>query len=330
MAFKISICNQKGGVGKSTLAVNVAAGFAASGKRVLLVDFDPQANSTSGIGFVLPQGNPSVYEAILSGEAAQALAPTQFLGLDILPASPDLAGAAVELVSAQAREHKLRQLLTTIENNYDIILIDCPPSLGLLTLNALFASELVLIPMQCEYYALEGLGQLLKTIEMIRDNASHHIEILGALLNMYDRRSKLNQEVAKEMWRNFPGRVFHTIIPRSIKLSEAASFGKTIFQYAPATSIAGALRQLTQEILNVLYPQEISAPEIVQDTNLPVPLEENLPVTQSPGQEAIVDFHEGEKLPTTKTEAPPDISIPQTPAPEDFKNNDTYKDNINL
>jgi chromosome partitioning protein len=255
MAFKISICNQKGGVGKSTVAVNLAAGLAALGKKILLVDFDPQANATSGVGFKLFENQPSVYDALMEENISLGLRSTQFLGVDILPASPELAGANIDLVNLPERENKLNKILSQVENNYDIILVDCPPSLGLLTINALYATDEVLIPLQCEYYALEGLGQLLKTIDLIRENSDKNLNVLGVLLNMYSARNKLNQEVAKEVRRNFFGRVFKTIIPRSIKFSEASSFGQTIFQYASASNVAWAYSQLAQEVLNILYPE---------------------------------------------------------------------------
>ncbi|MEK7120427.1 MAG: ParA family protein [Patescibacteria group bacterium] len=262
MAFKISICNQKGGVGKSTVTVNLAAGLASLGKKILLVDFDPQANATSGIGFKLFENQASIYDALMEENISLCLKPTQFLGVDILPASPELAGANIELVNLPERENKLNKILSQVENNYDIILVDCPPSLGLLTINALYATDEVLVPLQCEYYALEGLGQLLKTIDLIRENSDKKLNVLGILLNMYGARNKLNQEVAKEVGRNFSGRVFKTIIPRSIKFSEASSFGQTIFQYAPESAAASSCKQLAQEIINILYPETVVQGEI--------------------------------------------------------------------
>jgi len=262
MAFKISICNQKGGVGKSTVAINLSAGLASLGKKILLVDFDPQANATSGIGFKLFESQPSVYDSLVEEDVSLCLKPTQFLGIDILPASPELAGANIELVNLPERENKLNKILSQVENNYDIILVDCPPSLGLLTINVLYATDEVLVPLQCEYYALEGLGQLLKTIDLIRENSDKKLNVLGILLNMYGARNKLNQEVAKEVKRNFSGRVFKTIIPRSIKFSEASSFGQTIFQYAPESLAAFSCKQLAQEILNIFYPEIIAKEEI--------------------------------------------------------------------
>lgn len=270
MAFKISICNQKGGVGKSTVTVNLAAGLASFGKKILLVDFDPQANATSGIGFKLFENQASIYDTLMEENISLCLKPTQFLGVDILPASPELAGANIELVNLPERENKLNKILSQVENNYDIILVDCPPSLGLLTINALYATDEVLVPLQCEYYALEGLGQLLKTIDLIRENSDKKLDVLGIVLNMYGARNKLNQEVAKEVKRNFSGRVFKTIIPRSIKFSEASSFGQTIFQYAPESMAALSCKQLAQEILNILYPETIvkeANPELEPDAH---------------------------------------------------------------
>ena len=281
MAFKISICNQKGGVGKSTVTVNLAVGLASFGKKILLVDFDPQANATSGIGFKLFENQSSVYNSLTEEDISLCLKPTQFLGLDILPSSPELAGANIELVNLPERENKLNKILSQVENNYDIILVDCPPSLGLLTINALYATDEVLVPLQCEYYALEGLGQLLKTIDLIRENSDKKLNVLGILLNMYGTRNKLNQEVAKEVGRNFSGRVFKTIIPRSIKFSEASSFGQTIFQYAPESRAAFSCKQLAQEIINILYPESI----IKEKTDEGVEKIPIMPQEASPGLE---------------------------------------------
>lgn len=250
MARIISFVNQKGGVGKSTSVVNVGAFLAAHGKYVLIVDLDPQANTTSGLGIDPYQTEWHLYHVLANGLVPEeAIRKTGVFGLDILPSSPVLAGANVELVTQPNREFRLRESLARITTNYDYILIDSPPSLGLLTINGLVASDSVVIPVQCEYYALEGLGHLLKTIDLIRDNLGHSVSVMGAVLTMYDRRNRLNRDVVKEVQRNFPGRVFGTVVPRCVSLAEAPSFGKTILQYDVYSKGAKAYRQLAEEIL---------------------------------------------------------------------------------
>jgi len=252
MAQIIGLVNQKGGVGKSTSAVNLSGYLAAMGKYVLLVDIDPQANASSGIGLD-PQTVPlNLYHSLIGGLLPEEIIrKTNLFGYDIMPAAPDLAGATVELVSQANREFKLYELLRRIRTNYDYILIDCPPSLGLLTVNGLVAADEVIIPVQCEYYALEGLGQLLKTVELVQENLASPTKIKGALLTMYDRRNKLSRQVRKEMERNFSGHVFNAVIPRCVKLAEAPSFGKSILQYNPHSKGAKAYRQLAQEIISL-------------------------------------------------------------------------------
>lgn len=252
MARIITIANQKGGVGKSTTAVNLGAYLAAFGKYVLLVDLDPQANATVGLGTDWRTLDKHLYHS-LSGllEPEHIIKKTGLFGYDLLPAAPALAGASVELVGLERREWRLYDILRKIRTNYDYIIVDSPPSLGLLTLNGLVASEEVIIPVQCEYYALEGLGQLLETIELIRNNLGRELKIKGALLTMYDRRQKLSREVAKEVRRNFPGHVFSAVIPRCVSLAEAPSFGKTILQFDPYGSGGHAYRELAQEIINL-------------------------------------------------------------------------------
>ncbi len=252
MARIISLVNQKGGVGKSTSAVNLLSYLAALGKYVLLVDLDPQANATSGMG-VNPQTVPlNLYHSLVGGLLPEEIIrQTGLFGYEIMPAAPDLAGAAIELVSEDSREFKLYELLRRIRTNYDYILIDCPPSLGLLTINGLVAADEVIIPVQCEYYALEGLGQLLKTIELVQENLDSPIKVKGALMTMYDRRNRLSRQVRKEMERNFAGHVFETIIPRCVKLAEAPSFGQSIIQYNPHSKGAKAYKQLAQEVINL-------------------------------------------------------------------------------
>jgi chromosome partitioning protein len=252
MAQIISLVNQKGGVGKSTTAVNLAGYLAAMGKYVLLVDTDPQANATSGIG-VDPQTVPlNLYHSLVGGLLPEEIIrQTGLFGYDVMPAAPDLAGATVELVTLPNREFKLYEVLRRVRTNYDYILVDCPPSLGLLTINGLVAADEVIIPVQCEYYALEGLGQLLRTIELVQENLDRDLKIKGALLTMYDRRNKLSRQVRKEMERNFAGYVFETVIPRCVRLAEAPSFGQPILQYDPHSRGAKAYRQLAQEIIKL-------------------------------------------------------------------------------
>ncbi len=216
-----------------------------------MVDIDPQANATFSLG-INPKNLPlSIYHALMGNISPRAIIrKSPFFGYEIMPASPDLAGATVELVSIKDREFKLCQLLDKIKEDYDFIIIDSPPSLGLLTINALCASKEVLIPVQCEYLALEGLEQLLSTIDLVKNNLEKDLKILGALLTMYDRRNRLSREVAKEIRRKFPGYVFDAVIPRTIALAEAPKYGKTILQYAPTSPAAKAYRELAQEIIN--------------------------------------------------------------------------------
>lgn len=252
MAQIIGLVNQKGGVSKTTTAINLCAYLAAMGKYVLLVDIDPQANATSGVG-INPQTVPlNLYHSLIGGLLPEEVVrKTGIFGYDIIPAAPDLAGATIELVSVPNREFKLYELLRRIRTDYDYILIDCPPSLGLLTINGLVAADEIIIPVQCEYYALEGLGQLLRTIELVQDNLGSNLKIKGALLTMYDRRNRLSRQVRKEMERNFAGYVFGSVIPRCVKLAEAPSFGQTIIQYNPRSKGAKSYQQLAQEIISL-------------------------------------------------------------------------------
>lgn len=252
MARLISLCNQKGGVGKSTTAMNLAAFLAAFGKRVLFVDIDPQANATSGFGINPRKLGKSLYDVLIGKAPASAvLKKTPFFSLDLLPASIALAGAAIELVDIPHREYRLKEALESVRRNYDFVIIDCPPSLGLLTINALTASQKALIPVQCEYYALEGLADLLRTIQLVNANLKTRVAVMGALLTLYDRKSRLHRAVAKEIRRKFPGYVFEAIIPRNVSLAEAPSFGKTILQYDPYSHGAKAYRQLAEEVLKM-------------------------------------------------------------------------------
>lgn len=252
MARIISLCNQKGGVGKSTSAQNLSVFLAALGKRVLLVDIDPQANATSGMGVNPRRLEKSVYHPLIGKMSVEdVIKKTRILNVDLLPASSALAGAAVELVDMRGREYKLKEILEPIRRKYDFIIIDSPPSLGLLTINALTAAGKVIIPVQCEYYALEGLADLLRTIQLVNTNLKTKIAVFGALLTMYDRKSRLHRAVAKEIRRKFPGYVFDAVIPRNVSLAEAPSFGKTILHYAPYSHGAKAYRQLAEEILRL-------------------------------------------------------------------------------
>lgn len=252
MARIISVCNQKGGVGKTTTTINLGAYLAALGKYVLLVDLDSQANATIGLGVHVADNGSNVYHSLISDlNPSLAIRKTSLFGFDILPAAQSLAGATVELVTMEERETRLKKVLNSVRTNYDYILIDCPPSLGLLTINALAASERVVIPVQCEYYALEGLSQLLNTIELVRNGLNSDLQVLGVLLTMYDRRNQLSHQVVNEVSKNFPGRVFNAIIPRTVSLAESPSFGKTILQFDPDSKAARAYRQLAEEIIKL-------------------------------------------------------------------------------
>ncbi len=252
MARIIGIINAKGGVGKTTTANNLGAYLAALGKYVLLVDLDPQANATSGLGIKLEDDHVNLHHTLVASEEPGAIIrKTSLFGFDILPSAPSLAGATVELVDMDEREFRLKNTLNKIRTNYDYILIDSPPSLGLLTINGLTAAEQVIIPVQCEYYALEGLTQLFKTVDMVRTSLNPQLKILGVLLTMYDKRNKLANEIVAEVKKNFPGNVFETIIPRSVSLAEAPGFGKTILQFDEHSKGAQAYKELAEEIIKI-------------------------------------------------------------------------------
>jgi chromosome partitioning protein len=244
----IACANQKGGVGKTTTVVNLASFLALAGDRVLVVDLDPQGNATSALGIDRARDR-SVYDAVIDDVQLDDLAvSTQVKGLTLIPSSIALAGAEVELTPLEQRERRLSALLDPVRDRYDYILIDCPPSLGLLTINALTAAESTLIPIQCEYFALEGLGQLLATVRLITDHLNPRLEIKGAVLTMYDSRTRLSSEVGEEVRRHLGDRVYDTIIPRSIRLSEAPSHGLPIHLFAPTSKGAEAYRDLAAEI----------------------------------------------------------------------------------
>ncbi len=250
MAKIIAIANQKGGVGKTTTAVNLSAVLAQSGMRVLLVDADPQGNATSGAGIQRGSFRKSIYQCIVVGDPVpEALIPTEIPNLQVLPANKDLAGAEVELVDMERREFRLRDALAGVTDNFDYVIIDCPPSLGLLTLNALTAAHSLLVPIQCEYYALEGVTELFDTLARIRRLHNPSLTIEGLLLTMYDERTNLSAAVASDL-RDFYGRqVFETVIPRNVRLAEAPSYGKPITQYDPHSKGADAYFQLGKEII---------------------------------------------------------------------------------
>jgi len=248
----ICVTNNKGGVGKTNISVNLPVFLADKGKKVLLIDFDHQANATFSLGVNPKNLALSIYHAMIGQVTPQALIQkTNYAGYDLLPSSPDLAALSVEMVNLKDREFRLRQILEKIKDSYDYIIIDSPPSLGLLTINALCASDKVLIPVQCEYLALEGLDQLISTINLVRNNLEQNLEIAGAVLTMYNRMNRVSREVAKEIKRNFSGHVFDAIIPRSTDLSEAPKFKKTILEHAPDSKATMAFRELAQEIVDL-------------------------------------------------------------------------------
>lgn len=251
MSVIISVVNQKGGVGKTTTAVNLAAALAEAGKFVLLVDLDPQGNATSGLGVKGPELEKGLYHALMSQHRLHdVVANTNHAGLRVVPSTPDLAGANVELVNVEGRETKLSDILSEVKHAYDYIIIDSPPSLGLLTLNGLVAADKILIPVQAEYYALEGLGQLLRTIDLVRENIKPDLQVLGAILTMFDSRNRLSEEVMQELYKYFPNNIFRSVIPRTVRLAEAPSFGKSIFHYEPSGKGAKAYERLAKELLD--------------------------------------------------------------------------------
>jgi chromosome partitioning protein len=250
MAYIVAVVNQKGGVGKTTTSVNLATYLAMSGKFVLLVDMDPQANATSGFGIDHRNLEHGLYEVLIGDKTFKDIVlPTGIEGLSVAPATPALAGASIELVSVERREFRLTDEFLAIRHDYDYVIIDCPPSLGLLTINALTSSDKVLIPVQAEYYALEGLSQLLHTIDLVKQNLCPSLEVLGAVLTMYDGRNKLSVDVMNELYKFFPNRIFRAVIPRNVRLAEAPSHGEPIAQYDPWSKGARAYERLAKEIM---------------------------------------------------------------------------------
>ncbi|MBO4422594.1 MAG: ParA family protein [Clostridia bacterium] len=253
MSKIVSFANQKGGVGKSTSAINVAAGMAISGKKVLLVDCDPQGNTTSGVGINKKNLPASTYDMLISRcDAAAAVVKTEFSGLYVIPSNISLAGAEFELVDAEGREARLKKALNTIKDEYDVIVIDCPPSLGLITVNALVASDGIVVPMLCEYFSLEGLTQLLMTVKEVKKRYNPYLELTGILITMYNGRLNLSQEVAAELKRYYSGKLLSTVIPRTVKISEAPGFGEPIQYYDKHGKGTDAYNEAAAEIMKRL------------------------------------------------------------------------------
>ena len=250
MSKVIAVSNQKGGVGKTTTAINLAASLAGQGLRVLLVDSDPQGNSTSGLGVEKRSGAVTLYDALVAGTPVEsAIQATETPGLDLLPADKNLVASNLDLVDLTDREFRLKRALEAVRSKYSYILIDCPPALDLLTLNALVAADSVLIPIQCEFFALEGISQLMETIDRVKESFAHNLAIEGILLTMYDERTNLTRQVADDLRDFFADEVLKTVIPRSIRLAEAPSYGKPILTYDPRSRGAESYLQLAKEII---------------------------------------------------------------------------------
>jgi chromosome partitioning protein len=245
----VSVANQKGGVGKTTTAVNLAASLAYSGHKTLLIDLDPQGNATSGLG-IDRHTSSTIYDVLIGRkELPECIQPTSMMTLCVIPANQNLIGAEVELINAISREKKLKVALKKIPQDFEFVVFDCPPSLGLLTINAFTASHSILIPTQCEYYAMEGLGQLLNTFQIVKEDLNENLEIEGVVLTMFDPRNKLTHEVLKEMKSHFPEKLYETVIPRNVKLSESPSFGKPVVIYDPESKGSAAYIELAKEFL---------------------------------------------------------------------------------
>ena len=251
MARTIAVANQKGGVGKTTTTINLSAALAEQGKKVLLVDLDPQGNATSGVGVDKRDLENTVYELFVSRTTLdECLLETDFLNLSVLPANINLSGAEIDLIDMENREYHLKDILQQIKDDYDFILIDCPPSLNMLTVNAMTAADTVLVPIQCEYYALEGLSQLIHTINLVKKRLNPHLQLEGVVFTMYDARTKLSMQVVENVKQTLKENIYNTIIPRSIKLAEAPSYGMPITAYAPTSPGADAYRLLAMEVID--------------------------------------------------------------------------------
>jgi chromosome partitioning protein len=251
MPVAFAVVNQKGGVGKTTTTVNLAAYLATFGKKILLIDIDPQSNATVGLGINRSTINQCLYNVLIEGvPAEEVIIKSPISNLDILPSTPRLAGAEVELISSEPRETRLREAMAPIKEKYDIIMIDCPPSLSLLTVNALTSADEVIIPIQCEYYALEGISQLTHTLELVRESLNPSLKIRGIILTMYDPRTLLSSQVAEETRKYFGTKVFKSVIPRNVRLAEAPSFGQPIIFYDPGSKGAEAYENLCREVLD--------------------------------------------------------------------------------
>ncbi|CAN5841575.1 AAA family ATPase [soil metagenome] len=260
----LALANQKGGVGKTTTAVNLSAVLAHRGYRILLVDMDPQGNATSSLGIDKRTLTQTVYDILVNDEPAQSLViPGVRQNLDIIPSNPSLAGAEVELVDFNERAYRLRDAIDEIGASYDLIIIDCPPSLGLLTINSLSSATVVVVPIQCEYLALEGLGQLIATIDLVKRSLNPDLDVAGVLMTMYDARTRLSAHVVEEVRRFFPQRIFTTIVPRSIRLAEAPSYGQSIGEYDSGSRGAAAYEQFADEVVSRLH---IAAPNLAHVT----------------------------------------------------------------
>lgn len=260
MALILSVVNQKGGVGKTTTAVNLGAYLARRGKFVLLIDLDPQCNATSGLGVDHQAIGKGVYEAISgTAEFRDIIVPTSIEGYRLAPATANLAGAGVELVNAERREYRLADAMMSVRHDYDFIIIDSPPSLGLLTINGLIAADQVLIPVQAEYFALEGLQSLMQTIDMVKQHVKPDLGVLGAVITMFDGRNKLSNEVMAELYKYFPDKIFRSAVPRNVRLAEAPSFGKSIVDYDPGSKGAKAYERLAEEVIAAVEGVELPA-----------------------------------------------------------------------
>lgn len=258
MSRIIAVVNQKGGVGKTTTAMNLAAYLAEMGQFVLLVDMDPQGNATSGFGIERDKLQHGLYEALARQKAIHDIVHhTAHEGLRVAPATQNLAGANIELVDVERREFQLSDLIQEVAHAYDYVIIDCPPSLGLLTINSLVAADEILIPVQAEYYALEGLGQLLETINLVKEHIKPELNILGAVITMFDKRTRLSADVMDELYKFFPDNIFRSVIPRTVRLAEAPSFGQSIYHYEPKGKGARAYERLAREVME-------RAPELMQ------------------------------------------------------------------